>query len=158
MANRFIPYVPKPTNEKYHSKPLCKNVPKEFSILDDSQQVLRNPVQVSVVDGDLPMQKVNRDNGIVVEGMLRQHILLCLILMQVESLTEICKSSNSDEDEDDTYFPTVQELTAKRGMSGEHAPKVVDKPALDDNDCSINLNKSISGPNLGNSQGIGANS
>jgi hypothetical protein len=29
MANRFIPYVPKPTNEKYSSKPLCKNVRKQ---------------------------------------------------------------------------------------------------------------------------------
>jgi hypothetical protein len=75
MANRFIPYVPKPTNEKYRSKPLCKNVPKEFSILDDSQRVARNPVQVSVVDGDLPMQKVNRDNRIVdkLASILQSH-------------------------------------------------------------------------------------
>jgi hypothetical protein len=58
------------------------------------------------------------------------------------------------------YFPTVQELIAGRGVSGGHASKAVDKPALDDddNDRSINPNKSISGPNLGNSQGRGANS
>jgi hypothetical protein len=73
--------------------------------------------------------------------------------MQVESLTEIYKSSNNgDEDEDDIYFPTVQELIAGRGVSGGHAPKAVDKLALD------NPDESISGPNLGNSQGISANS
>jgi hypothetical protein len=78
--------------------------------------------------------------------------------MRVESLTEICKSSNNgDEDEDDTYFPTVQELIAGRGVSGGHAPNAIDKPALDDDDCSTNPDKSMFGPNLGNSQGIGAN-
>jgi hypothetical protein len=72
--------------------------------------------------------------------------------MQVESLTEICKSSNnSDKDEDDTYFPTVQELIAGRGVSGEHVPNDIEKPALDDNDRSINPNKSMLGPNSGNS-------
>jgi hypothetical protein len=79
--------------------------------------------------------------------------------MRVESLTKICKSSdNSDEDEDDIYFPTVQELIAGRGVSRRNAPKAVDKPALDDDDHSINPGKSISGPNSGNSPGIGANS
>jgi hypothetical protein len=78
--------------------------------------------------------------------------------MRVESLTEICKSSNNgDEDEDDAYFPTVQELIARRGVSGGHAPNAIDKPALDDDNCSTNPNKSMLGPNLGNSQGIGAN-
>ena len=73
--------------------------------------------------------------------------------MRLESLTGICKSSNNaDEDEDDTYFPTVQELIAGRGVGGGHAPKAVDKLALD------NPDESISGPNLGSSQGIGANS
>lgn len=61
--------------------------------------------------------------------------------MRLESLTEIWKSgNNSDEDEDDMYFPTVQELIAGGGVSGGHAPKAVDKPALGH-------------PNLGNSQG-----
>ena len=78
--------------------------------------------------------------------------------MQVESLTEICKSSNNgDEDEDDMYFPTVQELIAGRGVSGGHAPNAIEKPALDDDDRSINPDKSMLGSNLGNSQGIGAN-
>jgi hypothetical protein len=71
------------------------------------------------------------------------------------TLTEICKS-NGDEDEDDMYFPTVQELIARRGVSREHAPKAVDKPALDNDDNSVNHDKSVSGPNSGNSQGISA--
>jgi hypothetical protein len=69
MASRFIPYVPKPTNEKYSNKLLCKNVPK--------QQVKRNsmPIRVSAIDSDLLMQKVNGDNGIIVKGTLIQHNL-----------------------------------------------------------------------------------
>ncbi len=71
--------------------------------------------------------------------------------MRLESLTEIWKSSNnSDEDEDDMYFPTIQELIAGRYVSRGHAPKAIDKPALDD-DYSIS-------PNLGNSQGKCTNS
>jgi hypothetical protein len=70
-------------------------------------------------------------------------------------LTEICKSSNnSDDDGDDTYFPTVQELIAGQGMSRGHAPKAVNKPALDNGDRSINPDEFILGPNLGSSQGI----
>ena len=72
--------------------------------------------------------------------------------MRLESSTEICQSSNNgDKDEDDTYFLTIQELIAVQDMSGGHAPKAVDKPALDDDDCSIS-------PNLGNSQGKCTNS
>jgi hypothetical protein len=71
--------------------------------------------------------------------------------MQVESLIEIYKSSNnSDKDEDDIYFPTIQELIARRCVSRGHIPKAIDKLALDDN-------YSIS-PNLGNSQGECTNS
>jgi hypothetical protein len=55
------------------------------------------------------------------------------------------------------YFPTVQELIARRDVSGGHTPRAINKPTLDDNDLSINPNKSMLGPNLGNSQGIGAN-
>jgi hypothetical protein len=78
--------------------------------------------------------------------------------MRVESLTEICKSSNNgDEDGDDTYFPTVQELIARQGVSGGHAPNAIDKPTLDEDNRSINPNKSMLGPDSGNSQGIGAN-
>jgi hypothetical protein len=66
--------------------------------------------------------------------------------MWLESLTEICKSSNnSDEDEDNMYFPTVQELVARRGVSRRHSPKAVD------GDCSISLNS-------GSSQGKCTNS
>jgi hypothetical protein len=39
MANRFIPYVPKPTNEKQSNKPLCKNLPKQPSTIDSSQHI-----------------------------------------------------------------------------------------------------------------------
>ena len=42
-------------------------------------------------------------------------------------------------------------------MSGGHAPNAIEKLALDDNDRSINPDKSMLGPYLGNSQGIGAN-
>ena len=77
--------------------------------------------------------------------------------MRLEPLTEICKSSNNGDDgDDDIYFPTVQELIAGRG--GGHAPKAVDKPALDDVDRSINPDEFILGPNSGNSQGGCANS
>ena len=50
-----------------------------------------------------------------------------------------------------------KELIARRGVSGGHAPKAVNKPALDDGNRSINPNEFILGPNLRNSQGIGAN-
>ena len=55
MANCFIPYVPKPLSEKYSSKPLCKNVPKQPSIVDNSRQIERNsvPTRASVVDSDV---------------------------------------------------------------------------------------------------------
>ena len=42
-------------------------------------------------------------------------------------------------------------------MSGGYAPNASEKLALDDDDCSINPNKFMLGPNLGSSQGIGAN-
>ena len=42
-------------------------------------------------------------------------------------------------------------------MSGGHAPNAIDNPALDDDNCSTNPNKSMLGPNFRNSQGIGAN-
>jgi hypothetical protein len=72
-------------------------------------------------------------------------------------LTEICKSSNNGDDvEDNMYFPTVQELIAGRGVSRGHVPRAVDKPALDNDNCSINPDEFILGPNLENSQGIGA--
>jgi hypothetical protein len=151
MANRFIPYVPKPTNE--NSKPPCKSVPKKPSTVDSSQQIERNsaPIRAPAVNSDLLMQKVNRYDEIMARGTRIYPILLCLILMRLESLTEIWKSSNnSDEDEDDMYFPTVQDLIVGRCVSGGHALKAVDKPALDD-DYSIS-------PNSGDSQGECTNS
>jgi hypothetical protein len=140
MANRFILYVPKPTNAKYSSKPLCWSVLKEFNTFDSNQQIEQNPVPIgaSTVDCEFLMQKVNGDDRMV-EGTLTRYIYRCRILMQAESLMEICKSSNKgNEDEDDIYFPTVQELIAGRGVSKGHVPKAVDKLALDDGDHSVN--------------------
>jgi len=78
--------------------------------------------------------------------------------MQVESLTKIYKSSNnSNKDEDNTYFLTIQELIARQGVSRRYAPNAIDKLALDNDNCSTNPDKSMLGPYLGNSQGISAN-
>ena len=156
MATRFIAYDLKLMKEKYISKSLCKSTLKEFGTSNNNQSIKRNPlpVRVSAMESDSLTQKVNRDDRIMIEGTLTHYIYHCQILMRVESLTEICRSSDSgDRDEDDTYFPTVQELIARQGMSRGHAPKAVDKPALDNNDRSINPDKSILGPNSGNSQG-----
>jgi hypothetical protein len=51
MANRFIPYIPKTTNEKYSSKQLCKNVPKQPSTIDSSRRIKQNsaPIRASAV-------------------------------------------------------------------------------------------------------------
>jgi hypothetical protein len=70
IANRFIPYVPKPTNARYSSKPLCKNVPKRPSTIDSSRQIERDSVRIraSTVDSDLLMEEVNRDDGVIVRG------------------------------------------------------------------------------------------
>jgi hypothetical protein len=96
------------------------------------------------VDSDLLMQKMNKYNRIIARGIHIYPILLYLILMQLKSLTEIWKSSNnSDKDKDNMYFPTVQELIARQCVSRGHAPKAINKLALD-NDYSIS-------PNLGNS-------
>lgn len=58
---------------------------------------------------DLLMQRVNREDGIMVEGTFVQHILPCLILMQVESLMEICKGIDN-KDSDNNEFPPVLEI------------------------------------------------
>jgi hypothetical protein len=75
IANRFIPYVPKPTNENHSSKPPCKSVPKQPSTVDSSQQIERNsaPIRAPVVDSDLLMQKVNRYYGIMTRGIHIYH-------------------------------------------------------------------------------------
>jgi hypothetical protein len=72
-------------------------VSREFGVFYDSLQVERNslPMRVFAVNSDMLMQKVNGDNGIIVGGMLTQRILPCLILTCIESLKEICKSSDN---------------------------------------------------------------
>ena len=79
MATRFITYVPKPTKEKHISKSLCKSTLKEFSTSDNNQPIERNPmpVKVSAIESDFLIQKVNGDDGIMVEGILTHHISRC---------------------------------------------------------------------------------
>jgi hypothetical protein len=64
MANRFIPYVPKPTSEKHSSKPHCKG----------GRQIERSSVLVKAcpVRIDLHTQEAKRVNENVVEGTLPQ--------------------------------------------------------------------------------------
>lgn len=163
MANRFIPYVPKLTNEKYSSKPLCKNVPKQRRTVDSSGKINGNsvPIRVSAVDSDVPTQKVNGDNGIKVGGMLILHISSYLILIHVESLTGIFKSGdNGNGDVYDSEFPPVLEVVsnywkeqrAKRNLS-RGCESEFDELAPDEGSNSINSNKLVSGLNLGDSQG-----
>jgi hypothetical protein len=79
MATCFIAYVPKPTKEKHISKSLCKSTFKEFSTLDNNQLIKRNPipVKVSAIKSDFLIQKVNRDDGIIVKGILTHYISCC---------------------------------------------------------------------------------
>ncbi len=161
----FIPYEPKLTILKHNNKPLCKNLPKEFSTVDNSRQIERNPVpiRVSTIDA-LLMQRVNREGGITVEGMPVQPILLCQILMQVESLTEVYKGIDN-EDSDDSEFPSVPEIEsnyrkkqrAKQDLRRGYASEAVDKPALDKGGHFINSDKSILRINFGDSQGESGN-
>ena len=73
MATRFIPYVYKPTNAKYSNKPLYKSMP--IDTFHNSRQNEQNSRPImSAVDGDLLMQKVNGDDGIIVKGTLTQHV------------------------------------------------------------------------------------
>jgi hypothetical protein len=85
MANRFIPYVLKPTNEKHSSKPPCKSILKQPSTVNNSQQIERNstPIRAPTVDSDLLMQKVNGDDRIIAKGIHIYPILLRLILISV---------------------------------------------------------------------------
>ena len=72
IANCFIPYVPKPTNKKYNNKLLCKNVPKQPSTVNSNQQIKQNSmlIRASAVGSDLLIQKVIKDNKIIIKGML----------------------------------------------------------------------------------------
>jgi hypothetical protein len=75
IATCFIAYIPKPAKEKHSSKPLGKS--------SNSWQIEQNPilVEVPIIDSELPAQKYNSNNRIVVEGMLIQYILLYLVLI-----------------------------------------------------------------------------
>lgn len=85
------------------------------------------------------MLKMDRRSRRIVEGRLTHHIPVCRILVQVESLKEIYKSSNnSDEDEDCIYFPAAQKLLAGQRASRGHAPNAIEKLALGDSNRSIN--------------------
>lgn len=68
-------------------------------------------IRTSAVDIDLLMQKVNKDNKIMVKGTLIQHNLYYLILTEVESLVKVFNNSdNSNETINKIYFLTVLEL------------------------------------------------
>jgi len=109
MASRFIAYVPKLTKEKHSSKPLNK--------ISNSQQIKQNPmpIRVSAIDSNLLAQKCNNSNSIIVKSILIQHILLCLILIEAESLIEICNSSNNNnKDLDNSKFPLIHKIRLKQ--------------------------------------------
>jgi hypothetical protein len=74
MATRFIAYIPKPTKEKHISRSLCESTLKEFSTSDNNQPIERNPVPVrdSAIESDFLLQKVNRTDGMMVQGTLTQ--------------------------------------------------------------------------------------
>jgi hypothetical protein len=76
MATRFIAYLPKPTKEKHISKSLYKSTLKEFSTSNNNQLIERNPIPVKVfaIESDFIIQKVNRDDAIIVEGIFTHHI------------------------------------------------------------------------------------
>jgi hypothetical protein len=48
IANRFIPYVPKLTNEKQSNKPLCKSVLKQPSNINSSRPIEQNSALIVV--------------------------------------------------------------------------------------------------------------
>lgn len=79
MATHFIAYVPKPTKEKHISKSLCKSMLKEFNTSDNNQPIERNPmpIKVSAIESGFLIQKVNRNDRIMVEGILTYYISHC---------------------------------------------------------------------------------
>jgi hypothetical protein len=79
IATCFIAYVPKLTKEKHIIKLLYKSILKEFSTSDNNQPIEQNPVsvKVSAIESDFLIQKVNRDDRIMVEGILIHHISCC---------------------------------------------------------------------------------
>lgn len=79
MTTRFITYVPKLTKAIHSSKPLCKSTLKEFSTSDNNQLSTRNPlpVKVSAMETAFLMQKVNGNDGMMVQGTLAHYIYHC---------------------------------------------------------------------------------
>ena len=83
--------------------------------------------------------------------------------MEAGSLAEIYKSrGNGNEDSDDSEFPPIHKIIpnywkkqqASRDLGREHIPKAVDKPVLVKGGYFIASEKSISGLDSGNSQGM----
>jgi hypothetical protein len=83
----------------------------------------------------------------------------CLILMCVEALTEAV-STNSIEEADETYFPTVKELVSstrggllEEGLNEKPARQTVDELAMEKSGHFSSPNKSAPGGNMYGSQG-----
>jgi hypothetical protein len=84
----------------------------------------------------------------------------CLILMCVEALT-VSISTNSIEEADETYFPTVKELVSsftkgglpEDGLSEKPAQQTVDELAMEKSSHFSSPNKSAPGGNMYGSQG-----
>jgi hypothetical protein len=79
IAICFIVYIPKLTKEKHISRLLYKSILKEFSTSDNNQSIEQNPVSVrdSVIESDFLLQKVNRNDKMMVQGTLIQYIYRC---------------------------------------------------------------------------------
>jgi hypothetical protein len=86
----------------------------------------------------------------------------CLILMCVEALTEVVSvSTNSIEEADKTYFPTVKELVSsftrgglpEEGLSKKPAQQTVDEPAMEKSGHFSSPKKLALGGNIDGSQG-----
>lgn len=86
----------------------------------------------------------------------------CLILICVEALTEaVSISTNSIEEADETYFPTIKELVTsftrgglpEEGLSEKPARRTVDELAVEKSSHFSNPNKSALGGNIDGSQG-----
>jgi hypothetical protein len=79
MATCFITYVPKPTKTIDYSKLLYKSMLKEFSTSDNNQLSIQNPlpVKVSAIESNFLIQKANRNNKILVQGIPVYYIYRC---------------------------------------------------------------------------------
>jgi hypothetical protein len=118
-------------------------------------------IRMSAIGSELPIQKCNSSNEIIVEGILIKYILLCLILIEVEFLTEICISSNnSNKDSDNSEFLPIYKIKLKKKQQAtqdlgiEHILEAVDKLVLDKGGYFIASRKSILRLDLRNSQSM----